>query len=168
MDDKEILVPGSDIGIRLETRSGNRIPTLRPDPMVRDAVEEGDRIHRSEFPNIETRSLDSSYNCVGMVFAFRRAWVETEHVVSLLEDDEYHEVSRRDSMPGDLIVYYADEHRERVKHVGIIIEKSKDIKIADWAIRVISKWGRMGEYLHCEKDVPILFGTTCVYYSERK
>lgn len=67
-----------------------------------------------------------------------------------------------DFMPGDLIVYYANEGREEVNHVGTIIEKRKDIKVADWAFRVISKWGPMCEYLHCEKDVPIVYGKKCV------
>lgn len=35
-------------------------------------------------------------------------------------------------MPGDLIVYYANEGREEVNHVGTIIEKRKDVKVADW------------------------------------
>lgn len=168
MDKKEVLVPGFDLGVRLETRRGNQIPTVRCVPKIPIVTAAGEKIHRKKFPNIETRSLDSTYNCVGMVFAFRRAWVNNEYVPQLLEDDEYHEVPRDKTVPGDLIVYYAKPDRKVVEHVGIIVDKKRNIEAGQWGIRVLSKWGSDGEYLHCEKDVPAQYGSNRVYYSERK
>jgi len=168
MDDIEILAPEFSKGVRLESRKGNRIPTLRRDPMIPEILKAANQTHRDSFPNIETRSLDSSYNCAGMVFAFRRAWIEPKHIPRLLEEDEYLEVKRDNTIPGDLIVYYDSNDRNVVRHVGIIIEKSRNIEAADWVLRVISQWGREGEYLHCETDVPFIYCSTRVYYSEKK
>ncbi|MXZ54908.1 MAG: hypothetical protein F4077_03500 [Gammaproteobacteria bacterium] len=163
-----ILPPDFDVGVNLETRKGSKIPTQRYHSRPPDAMREADRVQRTKFSRIKTRSLDSTYNCVGMVFAFRRAWIEPKYVPKLLEEDEYREVHRNEAVPGDLIVYYNNNDRTAIRHVGIIMKKEGNVEAGDWVIRVLSKWGQDGEYLHSEKDVPILFGTTRVYYSERK
>ena len=59
-------------------------------------------------------------------------------------------------------------NRWDITHVGLIVAKERNIVEADWIIRVLSKWGMDGEYLHDERDVPSLLGTSRQYYSERK
>ena len=163
--DSKILQRGMDVGIHLETRQGNTIPTFRAEPHPPDKMKAGDSIHRSSYPNIKLRSLDSSYNCIGMVFAFRRAWIEPCQVSKLLEDDEYQVVSRQHTMPGDLVVYY---RQDKICHMGIIFGIEQDVANAELNILVLSKWGYDGEYLHQERDVPIQYGNTLVYFSEKK
>jgi len=168
MDEKEILIPGFDVGVPLYTRAGDRVPTSKANYLSGFSAEEMDKINQKSFPNIKRRSLDPSYNCMGMVFAFRRAWVEPKHISRLLAEDEYYEVCRIDTVPGDLIAYYVDKDRQTLTHIGIIVAKRGDIEKADWNIQVLSKWGLYGEYLHDEGDVPNHFGNLRIYYSERK
>ena len=164
----EVLLPGQDVGVNLETRRGNQIPTSRRLPRHRSSMEAAKELWDTSFANIEVRSLDATYNCVGMVFAFRRAWVEPTHVSQMLQDDEYREVVRNEAVPGDLVAYYQDSNRAELAHIGIIVAKEKRIELGDWGIRVLSQWGADGEYLHDETDVPQCFGNIRAYWSERK
>lgn len=163
--ESKILQRGMEVGIHLETRRGNTIPTFRAEPHPPVKMKAGDSMHRSSHPNIKLRSLDSSYNCIGMVFAFRRAWIEPCQVPKLLRDDEYQRVSRQQTMPGDLVVYY---HQDKISHMGIILGIERDLANAELNILVLSKWGYDGEYLHQERDVPRQYGNTLVYFSEKK
>ena len=75
--------------------------------------------HLAAHPKATARSLRSLYNCMGMVFASRRTWIDPEHLEMILEDDEYQRiVSEAELQVGDLVIYRGDNNQ--VTHVGII------------------------------------------------
>jgi len=93
----------------------------------------------------QLRSLRSTYNCVGMVFANRRTFIEPEEIPMILQDDEYIEVRPDDLMPGD-VVLYKDPKTEDIKHVGLVL--AAEMMFETKKIRVLSQFGRDGEYIH--------------------
>jgi hypothetical protein len=114
----------------------------------------------------QLRSLRSTYNCVGMVFANRRTFIEPEQIPMILQDDEYTEVVESDLMPGD-VVLYRDARTEDIKHVGLVLASEGMFETKK--IRVLSQFGRDGEYVHEVNDVPNFYGETVVkFYSERR
>jgi hypothetical protein len=150
--------------LAISTRRGNHIPNSRKRNRRPESLLEARRMLTGRFPNIRNRSLDATYSCLGMIFANRRAWVENDHLEWLLHEDEYVEVQQPEI--GDLIVYRKDG---KMTHVGLIIERSVDIALAEWKLSVLSQWGQDGEYIHSASDVPEeTFGTDRRFYSERK
>ena len=117
-------------------------------------------------PNVRPRALSSEYNCVGMVFASRRTWVEDYHVEFILREDGYRVVSQlHDVMEGDIVVYRDDEGR--VSHVGLVISAVPEVASGRLAITVLSQWGADGEYLHDIGDVHPNLGKPSEFWTER-
>src|SRR5262245_49345096 len=48
------------------------------------------------------------YNCVGMIFSSRRAWIDILHIYQLLSEDGYREIKYDDVERGDVMVYELD------------------------------------------------------------
>ena len=116
---------------------------------------------------MRVRSRASDYNCVGLVFASRRTWVDTRYVNQFLEEDGYRKVELRDAQPGDVILYRGEA--ETVEHVGLVIEHEPKPADADWDTIVLSQWGKDGEFLHERRDVSPLFAdSTIEVWTERK
>jgi hypothetical protein len=123
---------------------------------------------KQSHPDALLRSITATYNCVGLVVASRRTWVDTEHLLTILIEDG----SRRlrgpeEARVGDVVVY-RDEAGD-VSHVGMVSQK----KIADPRsdadfLQVLSKWGADGEYFHDATDVPYLLGRPAEYWTDRK
>ena len=81
-------------------------------------------LEREEKRIIAVRSTsDDMYNCVGLIFASRRAWIETNHLYELLRQDGYNRVVEREIVPGDLVVY---TNNEVPTHVGLIMSIRRD------------------------------------------
>lgn len=148
----------------ISTRSRKPIPNVQKPDRRPESLLEARRIWKNKFPDIDNRSLDATYSCVGMIFAIRRAWIEDEHLEWLLAEDGYIEVEN--PKVGDLIVYRND--RGKAMHVGVIMERALEAERAEWRFRVLSQWGQDGEFLHAASDVPALFGDHKHFYSERK
>lgn len=153
--------------LRMETRARWQIPNeLREEmhPNVRDAAVE---MWRSQRPNARLRSISATYNCIGMVVAFRRSWVDPGDLLRILKEDGYRKLGRsEEARLGDVVVYR--DAQGSVSHAGIIIgfnlydsDNPKDARI------VLSKWGRDGEYEHDETDVPVQLGSPSEYWSHR-
>jgi hypothetical protein len=85
----------------------------------------------------------------------------------ILQDDEYVEVARTDDlMPGD-IVLYQDPKTDEIIHVGLVL--AAEVAFEKKRIRVLSQFGRVGEYIHDAHDVPPAYGQPVVkFYSERR
>lgn len=82
----------------------------------------------------------------------------------IFEDDGYEQLpSVDDAMRGDLAVYRKEGE---ISHIGVIIQKVKIHQ--SWTIKVLSKWGKLGEYIHALADVPSVLGTYSETWSERQ
>ena len=167
-----ILLVGSVIdplSIELTTRKGCRIdnaPGDYRDPLSMRAAHD---IHRNAFPDgrILLRALDYHYNCVGMVFANRRTAIDSADVERILVEDEYEQCANLHvAARGDVAIYRRDGE---VCHVGLVIEATPDLGGGGpTKIRVLSKWGRDGEYEHDVDDVPPLYGRLAEVWTCRR
>ncbi len=166
-----IVFPGAEQGglpdpVPVYTRSGVLIPQERPPKANVEAIKDHARRMREWHPNAIVRSLSAyPYNCVGLIFASRRAWIEIDHIYAILRGDGYRLIYRHEVMAGDLVLYKRDNSPT---HVGVIVAAcqvhptSKDLNI-----QVLSKWGKFGEFLHFVEDVPELFGSPSEFWTER-
>ena len=103
------------------------------------------------------------YDCVGMIFASRRAWIDIKHVKRILTEDGYNSIKRDELSVGDVVVYTIENRR---MHVGLVTSIQPNIgNIPN--IRVLSKWGKFGEVEHRIEDVPYWCGVPSEYWSER-
>ncbi|MEI9975617.1 MAG: hypothetical protein WDO73_28270 [Ignavibacteriota bacterium] len=85
----------------------------------------------------------------------------------ILQDDEYTEVTRTDDlMPGD-VVLYTDPTTDEIKHVGLVL--AAEVMFESKRIRVLSQFGRDGEYIHDLDDVPDFYGKIVIkFYTESR
>ena len=152
--------------LALEARNGWRIPNLRPSEELPRGQSEGiARIHRLDHPNAEPLDTSSLYNCMGLVFASSRALVDIAHLRTTLAADGYRALqSVERTRVGDVVVYALNG---RPAHVGVIVEKTSGYHISTGNIKVLSKWGPYGEYLHDLDSVPSNFGEPTEYWTDR-
>jgi hypothetical protein len=151
--------------IALSTSKNRRIPNQRMPERSPQSMYAAKQLHAKG--SRQLRSLCSTYNCVGMVFANRRTFIEPEEIPMILQDDEYAEVVRTDDlMPGD-VVLYRDPKTDDIKHVGVVL--AAEVMFETKRIRVLSQFGRDGEYIHDLDDLPDFYGNMVVkFYSERR
>ena len=104
---------------------------------------------------------DYPYNCVGMVFASRRAVIDDSEIKRILLEDNYHQIGRDQVIIGDVIAYL---YEQKFVHVGIVFEKTLDIDNRTPRFRVVSKWGEdLPEFIHFEDQIPEMYGTPSFY-----
>ena len=103
------------------TRSGWEIPVPaeQPLPLPEEIIGFSKMFAQRYFVKIRSLASDYSYNCVGMVFASRRAFIDIQHVYDILREDHYRNISMSNVDIGDVVVY---ERNGLPEHVGIIIE----------------------------------------------
>src|SRR5438105_14456445 len=90
--------------IALATSRNRPIPNTRMPERSPQSMYAAKQLHAKG--SRQLRSLRSTYNCVGMVFANRRTFIEPEEIPAILQDDDYIEVARTDDlMPGDVVLY---------------------------------------------------------------
>jgi hypothetical protein len=112
------------------------------------------------------RPPTGQYNCHGMTLANRRTCVLDAGLVPIiLKDDGYREARPLEAEQGDLVLYY--DGRE-VTHTAVIlsIERSTEL-VGEQAVRVISKWGQAGEYVHWKDDVPEVYRGHMAFWTDR-
>src|SRR5580700_7258569 len=113
--------PADRRSLELHTRAGNRIANERTPPRPPEAMRAAMEMMRKAHPTLVPRSLDATYNCVGMVFANRRTWIEPDQVQLVFDDDGYRKLDRmNDAMPGDVAVYR--DASNDIVHVGLIVD----------------------------------------------
>ena len=110
--------------------------------------------------------MNSTYNCMGMVFASRRTWVDPEHLTIILEDDGYRPVANEGELQTGDVVIYRDNAGE-VSHVGIVTKVRTNLLQASREITVLSQWGESGEYFHWVDDVHPGLGHPSEYWTDR-
>ena len=85
------------------------------------------------------------YNCHGLTFASRRTCViDVAEIPQILIDDGYEEIPMKETLPGDIVLYYS--LNGDIEHSGIVISKPN---LASYFIPLIlSKWGAAFEAIH--------------------
>ena len=124
-------------------------------------------IMNQNHPNALLRSITATYNCVGMVVASRRAWVDPEHLLTILVQDGYRLLrGPEEAEVGDVVVYR--DLSGDVCHVGLVSRKKiLDPRNGMDYLQVLSKWGADGEYFHDLTDLPYLLGRPSEYWTDR-
>jgi hypothetical protein len=132
----------------IQTRAGNNIPNESGFPITPEDVLRARNWQRGEYPEglllWVRKEPNGVYNCHGLTFLSRRAFLLDELAVKLiLADDEYYEVGLEQVQTGDVILYY---DRGELQHSGLVVFIPEDEAVkTPW---VLSKWGHAGEYLH--------------------
>ena len=148
------------------TRKQTPIPNEMPPPRLPVQMRAGEAMHLRDHPNIQSRSLRSEYNCMGMIFASRRTCVDPKHLAFIFSDDDYRPVRDQSALwPGDVVVYRDAD--DEIAHVGLISFIRPILEQGTREIWVISQWGFDGEYLHREDDVMITLGKPAEYWTDR-
>lgn len=118
----------------------------------------GDKVNE-----VDVRSVSEHlYDCVGMIFSNRRAWIGTDKIHDILKSDGYCKIDEHQLSIGDIVLYSA---YQEFTHIGMITYMRTEKGIKD--IRVLSKWGHAGEFVHHLHVVPRNIGTVSEYWSER-
>lgn len=160
--------PQDRLSIPLATRQGTFIPNLRKQEQSPETLIAYIDLWKEKLPSARLRSSTAVYNCVGLVFASRRTWVDTDILLTILEEDGYYRLAGLpDAEIGDLVIY-RESHGNTITHIGIIAERQPDVCFGEWKITVISKWGGAGEYIHSLRDVPTAYGELVEFWSERR
>jgi hypothetical protein len=125
-------------------------------------------VHLSTFPQAKLRSATAVYNCMGLVFASRRTWIDTDYLNDILIDDGYIKIAGpEEAKCGDIVIYRMNEN-SHITHVAIIVDIKPEVKTASWKITVLSQWGADGEYIHFLEEVPTILGEPVEYWTDRR
>jgi hypothetical protein len=165
-----IIQPGTPrdrASIPLATKEGTYIPNERRRERPPDSLRAVVDLWVRERPRAQLRSITATYNCVGLVFASRRTWVDTDHVPMILEEDGYYKVPALDQLKAGDVVIYRDENGT-ITHIGSVLSIEPVVSNATWKITVLSQWGADGEYVHPPEYVPRHLGRPTEYWTERK
>lgn len=131
-------IPGKFV----ETDKGRRLQLMRL-VHVQEADDEEEATYlRSlglDHHLIQTGPRDDSYNCHGWVFADSKGWILGESVDSILEDNQYHTISK--PQLGDVVLFRNSVRK--VTHSSIV-----RAVLDDGTILIESKWGFLGRYTH--------------------
>ena len=156
-------------------RSGWEIPQPPPIEVHEASNELGDAaretrrtielLHPNKRQSLSIRSVPKHlYSCVGMAFASRRAWIDPDCLYDILRHDGYTKVSGQ--LPlcrGDIALYCM---KGKPVHVGLVTQVDRNDKRV-FGVRVLSKWGRVGEIEHPLHNVPDFCGEFHSYWTER-
>lgn len=136
--------------LALATKKGTPIPNERGPKLSPVQLEAARDMLLNNHSDWVPRALDSTYNCLGLVFAARRTWIEPEQFALIREDDGYRALEDDEiKMPGDVVVY---SRGAEVAHVAQLIQVlPRENGSGLW---VLSQFGQSGEYLHDAVDLP--------------
>jgi hypothetical protein len=132
------------------------------------ALRAGREMWESQFVDLRFRSISNTYNCVGMVIASRRVWVQPAHLFRILADDGYRRLPGPEAAECGDVVIYQDGADEEPTHVGIVLRKKVIMKQDEDSLVVLSKWGAFGEYEHESQYVPVVYGRPTQFWTDRR
>lgn len=142
-------------GIKLQTRRGNDIANeIAPAPEIRHMRSFQDLLRKFKSWEIRCESV-GIYNCAGHVWGSRRTSIYDDSAYRLIiSDDDYQKISVIDVRPGDIVLYFDEEHRE-IYHVGMVVQLRDLIVGGNTKVPwVLSKLGdSMGEVIHSAYDI---------------
>lgn len=110
---------------------------------------------RKKTYGVEPLSSGSIYNCMGMVFASRRASIDVDQAMFIYREDGYTTHPTNSAQVGDVAVYRLAGN---ITHVGFVVFVNKYDPNSFPLIRVASQWGHNGEFLHDHDKVPRDYG----------
>ena len=147
--------------LALETKGRWQIPNWSRDqlsPIIMQRAQEG---VNSRHLGVEKRSLNSTYNCMGMVFGNRRCCIDPSDIRNIFEGDGYRRLtSEAEAVEGDVIVYTEKD--------GMVAQTPLFGPGGQRIIRVLSQWGAAGEYWHDIADVDVALGNPTEFWTDRK
>lgn len=153
--------------IDLATRAGNPIANDRRPETNPVSLKEAEKIIREAHKSAITRSLTSKYNCMGLIFASRRTWVDTDQLELILNDDDYTKLpSLNNVVEGDVVIY--KDNGGQITHVGLVSDVKPNLTDGSRVITILSQWGRDGEYFHRIDDVNFRLGIPAEAWTDRK
>jgi len=148
-------------GCTICTRAGNPIPYRNTPIPPSQFAEQIKKRFVNEYSVVIRSEANYPYNCVGMVFASRRAVIDDSEIGRILAEDNYKKINREQVIIGDVIAYI---YEQKFVHVGIIFEKTLAMDNKTSRFRVISKWGEdLPEFIHFEDIVPEMYGSPDFY-----
>ena len=146
----------------ITTRSGKAIPCALLPETASERMALRAEVLMTQQPELSLRSLSNyPYNCVGMIFAARRAWIELDYIYELLIEDNYQSLSVNQVMTGDLVLY---KNQGKASHVALIVAVERS---AGPRVQVLSKWGLGPEFIHWQEEVTELMGSPAEYWTDR-
>ena len=158
--------PSDRASIPLATRHGSFIPNERRREKHPEQLKASIELLDRELPAAKLRSATALYNCMGLVFASRRTWVDTGELETILLEDDYKRLAGPDGARiGDVVVYGREDE---VRHVGVIVGTQVNLMTGSREISVMSKWGADGEYIHELDYVPALLGRPSAFWTDRR
>jgi len=98
-----------------------------------------------------------------MIFACRRAWIEVDYIERILVEDGYRRIQPDEVMIGDVVLYR--DANNQPSHVALIMAVETIGRMRN--IKVLSKWGKDGEFIHFVEDVLEQMGRAVEFYTER-
>jgi hypothetical protein len=155
----------------LATCKGRHIPNVRREEFCPQRLRAIALIDKNTHKEALLRSYPTAtYDCLGMAFACRRTCLGIDNIQATLsmifDDDDFRELYDIQNVEiGDIIVY---KKSDVPTHVGVVISCELDAASARKDIRILSKWGAHGEYIHDLCDVPILYGEPKSFWTERR
>ncbi len=153
--------------IELSTKSGQAIPNEQVAQLPRARMEAARDNVLNYHPTAVERSLSSEYNCMGMVFAARRTWVDPDQLGNILRGDGYRRIREESELTvGDIVVYR--NRSGSASHVGVITSIGLYGSDGTRQVVVLSQWGYDGEYFHEIDDVNPRLGEPADYWTDRK
>ena len=147
-------IPTGGRRIVVQTRQGRDVENYQQETLtIKDQKEQRD--FSKKYPDGQGRKYrtqpDPVYNCHGMTFASRRAWIwMAQSVLDILSDDGYKPVvSWRDVLPGDILVYVGPNND--VQHSATVVAAGDEPL---YVPIVCSKWGAGSEVIHAANACP--------------
>ena len=109
------------MSIKLETSKRTGIPNHQDTEISSFHLNWSKQLDKKH-PNAKRRTESSAaYNCHGLTFASRRTRIEKSSAIqTILKDDAYKELSVKEVLPGDIVIYYSDAGDP--SHSGIVVE----------------------------------------------
>ena len=154
--------------IYLATKQNNWFFNQRPLPIQPRSLKVQNTHIAAAHPNAQLRRLDSTYNCVGMIFGARRTDINPDQIDDIFRDDVYRKLSGPHLADvGDLAVYWplTMKAKHEPSHIGLVVNIVPTIINEQPKITILSKWGYLGEFFHDSHQSP--FGSVVDYFTDR-
>jgi hypothetical protein len=139
--------------LKLDTRKSNHVANFceTKSPLPRDLLIAEDLKSTHFSAKHRPTNVCYTYNCHGVTFASRRSQITSSAAVrTILSDDGYVKVSDNEVIPGDIILYIAEDGD--IEHSGVVL--NVQVEQISTAIQVLSKWGSSHEVIHLHRDCP--------------